>query len=138
MAIAHHELGYILYETGQFKESIECFEKAIKLSPNDPSLWNFYLMKGIALLLLGEFDTAIENFEESSRLRPAAFWPFVGLAATYAGQDRPEDARSAIESVLERNPDWSIAKMVAVFGILPDQHRETWLSYLRKAGLPEE
>ena len=137
LAIAHHELGFILYESGRFEESIPCFDKAIKLSPNDPSRWNFFLLKGIALLLLGEFDRAIASFEESSQLRPTAFWPFVGLAAAYVAQERTEDAQSAINAALDRNPDWTVAKMSGVFATLPHRHQVMWLNYMRKAGLPE-
>ena len=137
LAIAHYELGFILYESGRLEESIQSFDKAIELSPNDPSRWNFFLLKAIALLLQGEFDPAIENFEESSRLRPSAFWPFVGLAATYVAQGRTEDAQAAINTVLEHNPDWTVAKMSEVFATLPSAHREKWLDYMRKAGLPE-
>ena len=137
LAIAHYEFGFILYESGKLEESVRSFDRAIELSPNDPSRWNFFLLKAIALLLLGEFDRAIDNFEESSRLRPLAFWPFVGLAAAYVAQERMEDARAAIHTVLERNPDWTVAKMSGVFATLPSTHREKWLDYMRKAGLPE-
>jgi TolB-like protein/Tfp pilus assembly protein PilF len=137
LAIAHYEFGFILYESGKLEESIRSFDRAIELSPNDPSRWNFFLLKGIALLLLGEFDRAIDNFEESSRLRPLAFWPFVGLAAAYVAQERTEDAQTAINTVLERNPDWTVTKMSGVFATLPSTLREIWLDYMRKAGLPE-
>jgi TolB-like protein/Flp pilus assembly protein TadD len=138
LAIAFHELGFILYGAGQLEESIPCFDRAIKLSPNDPSRWNFFLLKAIALLLLGEFDRAIASFDQSSQLRPSAFWPFLGLAAAYVAQERTEDAQAAINSVLERNPDWTLAKMSRVFAGSPQEHRETWANYMRKAGLPEE
>jgi TolB-like protein/Flp pilus assembly protein TadD len=137
LAIAHYELGFILYESGRLEDSIQCFDKAIELSPNDPSRWNFFLLKAIALLLLGEFDQAIASFEESSLLRPTAFWPFVGLAAAYTAQERTEDAQAAINATLERNPNWTVAKMSGVFATLPQRHRVTWLNYMRKAGLPE-
>jgi TolB-like protein/Tfp pilus assembly protein PilF len=137
LAIAYHELGFILYGSGRLEESILCFDRAITLSPNDPSRWNFFLLKAFALLLLGEFDRATASFEESSQLRPTAFWPFVGLAAVYVAQERTEDAKAAINSVLERNPNWTIAKMARVFATSQQKHRVMWADYMRKAGLPE-
>ena len=137
LAIAHHELGFMLYGSGRLEESIGCFDKAIKLSPNDPARWNFFLLKAIALLLLGEFDQAIASFEESSRLRPTAFWPFLGLAAAYVAQDQTEDAQAAMGAALERNPDWTVTKMSEVFASTSRRQREMWLNYMRKAGLPE-
>jgi TolB-like protein len=138
LAVAHHELGFILSECGRLEESIQCFDQAIKLSPNDPSRWNFYYMKSVALYGLGEFEEAILSCEEASHLRPAAFWPFVSLAAIFAAQDRMEDAQAAIAATLERNPDWTIAKMSKVFGRTPNKHLVVWLDDIRKAGLPEE
>lgn len=137
LAIAHHELGFILYQSGRLQESIQCFDRAIKLSPNDPSRWNFHLLKASALLLLSEFDGAIAGFEESSQLRPTAFWPFIGLAAAYVAQERTADAQVALNAALERNPNWTVAKMSGVFGGLPHKHGVMWLNYMRKAGLPE-
>jgi adenylate cyclase len=138
LAIAHHELGYILTENNRLEESIQCFDRAIKLSPNDPSRWNFFLMRAIALYGLGKFDRAIVDFEEASRLRPAAFWPFVGLAAVYVAKNRMEDAQAAVAATLERNPDWTIAKMSETYSRGSSKHSKVWLRDLRKAGLPEE
>jgi tetratricopeptide (TPR) repeat protein len=138
LAIAHHELGFILSECARLEESIQCFDQAIKLSPNDPSQWNFYFMRAIALYGLGEFDRAIADFEEASRLRPAAFWPFAGLAAIFAAQDRMKEAKVALAATLERNSDWTIAKITSVFGRTPNKHLKVWLRHIRKAGLPEE
>jgi adenylate cyclase len=137
LAIAHHELGFILSEDGQYEESLQCFDRAIKLSPNDPSRWNFYYMKANSLYGLNEFDSAIADFEEALRLRPAAFWPYVGLAAIYVAQERMTDAQAAIAAVLERNPDWTIAKMTRVFGKTPAKQWRDMLRDIRIAGLPE-
>ena len=46
-----------------------------------------------------------------------------------------EEAVSAKDAALKRNPDWSVAKMKALLGDLP--HLQGLLNYARKAGLPE-
>ncbi len=135
LAIAHHELGFILYISGQLENSIDCFDKAIKLSPNDPSRWNFFLLKGLSLLCISEFERAIDSFEESSQLRPTAFWPFIGLASAYAAQDKMERAVAAREAALTRNPEWSQAKMKGLVGDVP--HLQPLLNYSGEAGFPE-
>ena len=137
LAIAHHELGFILFDGGRLQESIACFDKAIKLSPNDPSRWNFFLMKGQALALMGQFDRAIVNLEEASRLRPTAFWPFVGLASAYAAQGKMKNAKAAIDETLVRNSDMTITMVSVGFGDSSLEHAQNWCNYLRKAGLPE-
>jgi adenylate cyclase len=136
LAIAHHELGFILSEIGRLEQSIPCFDKAIRLSPNDPSRWNFFLIKGISLFGLGEFEQAIANLEEASRLRPSAFWPYLGLAAVYVGQGRMEEARTAVNETLKRNPNWTAAQMLNIFGVAPSDHLVRYVDNLRQAGLP--
>ena len=137
LAIAHHELGFIRFFCGQLEESVGCFEKAIKLSPNDPSRWNFFLLKGLSLALSGQFNRAIPNFEEASRLKPSAFWPFVGLATAYAGQGQLENAKAAVDEVLARNPDMTITKVMRTFSDASLEHARNYGNYLRQAGLPE-
>lgn len=137
LAMAHHELGFILVEAGRLEESIPSFDQAIRLSPNDPSRWNFFLLRGIAQMGLSKLDAAFANFEESSRLRPVAFWPFLGIAAVHVMQDDNEAARKAIEEVKSRNPDWTVEKTRETFGLSPKSHYRAWLRAMRSAGLPE-
>ena len=137
LAIAHHELGFILWDYDRLEDSIQCFDQAIKLSPNDPSRWNFFLMRAFSLYGLDEFDRAIADCEEASRLRPAAFWPFLPLAAIFVAQDRMEDAHAAIAELLERNPDWTMEKMSRYYGKASGRYVKVYLRHIREAGLPE-
>jgi tetratricopeptide (TPR) repeat protein len=137
LAVAHHELGFALYYSGQFAEAMLCFEKAIRLSPNDPSRWNFYYMKGSSLYLLGEYEEAIVSLKDAVRLRPAAFWPFTQLASSLAGLGRMEEARAAIQETLARKPDCTVAFVSEVTKSLPSDDRNKFLEHLQKAGLPD-
>ena len=51
----------------RLEESIEYFEQAIKINPNQASAHNNL---GIALARLGQLDRAIEHFKIAIRLRP--------------------------------------------------------------------
>jgi adenylate cyclase len=138
LAIAHHELGFMMAHVGRLEESIQCFDRAIRLSPNDPSRWNFFLLKGISFFGLQEFDRAIANLEEASRLRTAAFWPYLGLAAAYVAMGRMDDAQGAIGEVLARRSDWTAANMQKIFGNMPSDHLKKWIQNVQLAGLPEK
>ena len=74
LALAHHELAFSLFTFGRLEESVDSFDQAIRLSPNDPSRWNFYLLKGFSLTCLGQYERAIESLQDASRLRSSAFW----------------------------------------------------------------
>jgi Flp pilus assembly protein TadD len=137
LATAHHELGFALYFSAQFAEAILCFEKAIRLSPNDPSRWNFYLLKADALYYSGEYEDAIVNIKEAIRLRPTAFWSYCTLASSLAGLGRMEEAHAAIQQALAHKPDLTVTLVSNVTKSFASDYLETFLEHLRKAGLPD-
>lgn len=139
LAAAHHELGFVLVSSGQYQRAIPCFDKAINLSPNDPSRWNFYLIKGMALYGSKQYEDAEKCYLEAALLRPTAFWPQIALAACLSASGRTDEAKSAVAKAIERKPDLSMAffkKMVLRYDNPPD-HYSMWMSDLPKAGVPE-
>jgi TolB-like protein/Flp pilus assembly protein TadD len=137
LATAHHELGFSLTMSAQFAEAILCFEKAIRLSPNDPSRWNFYLLKADALFYSGECEDAIINVKEAIRLRPTAFWPYFTLASSLVELGRMEEAHAAVQQALARKPDITVTLVSDITKSFPSEYLEIYLENLRKAGLPE-
>jgi tetratricopeptide (TPR) repeat protein len=53
--------GTALGNLGKYEQAIECFDKAIKINPNEPKIW---YTKGIALGNLGKYEQAIECFDK--------------------------------------------------------------------------
>jgi tetratricopeptide (TPR) repeat protein len=51
--------GYALIQLEKYEEAIECYDKAIKIEPNDALAWD---TKGIALVNLGKNNEAIECY----------------------------------------------------------------------------
>ena len=137
LALAHHELGFVLDWTDRFEEAIQYFDKAIRLSPNDPSRWNFYLIKGDALVGIREYDQAIIAYQEASRLRPAAFWPYLNLATAYVALNRMAEAKVAVDQALVRKPDCSVASLFKILEHEPSEQLNRYIETLRQAGLPE-
>jgi adenylate cyclase len=139
LAISHHELGFILVFAGRYEEAISCFDKAIRLSPNDPSRWNFYLMKGIALYGMENFEDAIICHKDAARQRPTAFWPLINLTACLSALGQMLEADSFLSQALERKPDLSMRFFLAINHRFsnPPNHLTRWVNDLSKAGLPE-
>jgi adenylate cyclase len=136
-AIAHHELGFVLRHAGRPADAILCFDQAIRLSPNDPFRWNFFVVKGAALVQLEEYENAIVNLKNAARLRPAAFWPHLLLATALVGLGRMEEARAAVGEALSRKPDCTLGFVSQVAKHLPRDYSKRLLGNLRKAGLPK-
>ena len=138
-ALKNFELGFILVFAGRYEEAISCFDQAIRLSPNDPSRWNFYLMKGIALYGMENFEAAIACQKEAARQRPTAFWPLVTITACLSALNRMDEARISLAETLKRKPDLSMryfSKIIDKFSN-PPNHLTRWVNDLSKAGLPD-
>src|SRR5690348_403669 len=90
---------------GNPKGAIPLAEKAIKLSPKDPSIGPFLWVKGRAYFTLGDYPKAIEALAESARVRPNLWFTQAWLVAAYALTDqdaKATQARTTFESSFKR------------------------------------
>ena len=67
LAIAVASLGDTYFALGQYEKAIDFIDKAIRLSPRDPSLFFWYTNKGVAYFALQQDDQAIEWARRRSR-----------------------------------------------------------------------
>ena len=143
-ALARHGLGLALMLTGQLDEAISELDEAIRLTPRDPYVWAFYAYRAWASVLLGDYEAAVEDARRAIRHPAANFWPHGFLASALALVGRREEAKIALDKLLELKPDFSPDGFMAVLSPLnPEALRpllKTWIDGLRKAGLdiPDE
>jgi tetratricopeptide (TPR) repeat protein len=57
-----------LANAGRLPESLVCFEKAVKISPQNPTVWN---NKGVVLRELGRYQEALSCFDKAIELDPS-------------------------------------------------------------------
>jgi tetratricopeptide (TPR) repeat protein len=95
-----------LARSGQPKQALKAFDEALKLKPDDASVW---YTKGILLDELGHHDEAIRAFDEALKYKPnfASAYNAKGLA--YAGLNRREEALKSFEEALQHAPDYASA-----------------------------
>jgi ribosomal protein S12 methylthiotransferase accessory factor len=65
---AHHLLGFCFYKLGEYRQAVECFEKAIEL---DPGSGIDYANLGINLLRLGHKQEAAYVLKQALDLDPS-------------------------------------------------------------------
>ena len=130
---------------GRPEQCIEYADKAIRLSPRDPLLAQFYGEKAWALLMLQRDDQAIEWTRRSLAMVPENSIQQALLASALALTGRQAEAREALQRYLSLKDTTS--KTIAQFR---PQHRSfsdnpKWLAYsdrliegLRRAGMPED
>ena len=136
-AVAHHEFGFVLSVAGRPADALPYFDKAIRLSPNDPSRWNFFYMKGSTLIQLDEYENALVCLKNAASLRSTAFFPHLLCATALVGLGRMDEARAAIEEVLSRKPDCTLAFVSQIGKSLASDYAAKLIDHLQKAGLPD-
>ena len=137
-AQAYFALGFTLIVSGRAREAMSYLDRAVELSPRDPHLASFLAIRAIGHLALGELGDAEGFARRAARISNANHWPLAILASLLGLTDRTDEAARAVDALLERNPDWTLAAARSEFFFCGD-HRlvERYLYGLRCAGVPE-
>jgi adenylate cyclase len=139
LALAHYGLGMALLPAGHPDEAISEYDTAIRLSPRDPLSWTFFSSRAWARLSLRDYEAAVEDARRSIRNPAATYLTHAALVSALALLDRREEAKIALDKLLEIEPDYSPDAMLAALSPLnPEALRpiyKTIFDGLRKAGL---
>ena len=143
MAIAN--LGICKFFAGLIEETIPAQEKAIRLSPRDPRVPNWYWRIGMVHLLESRLGEAIHWLEKARAANPALSGPHAWLAASYAltgDRGRADGALAAARRLSSDNRYASIARFKSTQSFGSARTRElaeaTYIAGLRAAGVPED
>ena len=136
-------LGHCKFLAGSVEETIPLIEKAIRLSPRDPSIDIWYMQIGAVYLVQSRTEDAILWLEKARGANPVAPLTQGYLASAYALKGEMERAASALAEARRLSGDGTysnIARLNAVryFGV-PKVHvlyEATYFAGLRKAGMP--
>ena len=137
-------LGQFKLLAGAIEEAIPAQELAIRLSPRDPRVPNWYWRIGMAHLLRSRTGEAIEWLQKARHANPLLPGPRAWLAAASALVGDAEIAVAELTEARRLSGDGrysSIArfKRAAAFGEKTQALAETtFFAGLRKAGMPEE
>jgi adenylate cyclase len=141
---ADAQLGFDYRGLGQFEKSLEYFDKAIRLSPNDPSLGSWLQGKSADYFGLKQYDQAIESARGAIAINPHAnaflYRTFIAALALSGHEAEAHDALQRYLALFTDGP-----RTIAAWKALTNEHagpryREEWdrgIEGLRKAGMPE-
>jgi TolB-like protein/Tfp pilus assembly protein PilF len=143
--IALAGLGTCKFFTGALDEVIPTHEQAIRLSPRDPWLPNWYWRVGMAHLLQARTDEAILWLERARNANPRMAGPHAWLASAYGLKGETDRATQELTEAWRLSRDGrytTIARHKSVQSLGSAKTRalaeETFFAGLRKAGVPEE
>lgn len=138
LASAHCGLADTLAYEGRYDEALECFRKAIALSPRDPQRWAFLTYGALALIFKGEFQTALQWADQAIEIPNCQYWTSAHRAVALAGLGRAREAQDTVSRLLAQEPRFSVAFAARkLFYIRQPQQLACYLDGLRRAGVPE-
>lgn len=112
-ALAHQAIGTTLLQNQQLKTAERYFKESIRLEPENPF---FYSALATVLVGQGNFDAAIQNFEQvdqysSMTLSPQRRKARAGynVALVLKGQDKHEAAKEWFSQAITADPTYDIA-----------------------------
>jgi tetratricopeptide (TPR) repeat protein len=138
-------LGLCKFFAGSIDEAIPAQEQAIRLSPRDPRIANWYWRIGMVHLPRSRTGEAILWIEKARNENPGAAGPHGWLASAYALEGETERAATELAEARRLSGDRrysSIArfKETTSFGVPKNNAlaETSFFAGLREAGVPEE
>ncbi len=129
--------GWMKAIYNQIDGALECFDRALALSPHDPFTFNIYFGMAAAHADRGDNRKAAELVEKGLRAGPGVTWAYRMLASYYAQAEEPEKAAAAIAEFKRHNPGITIAKLRASLPPSMLLSNPKYLDGMRLAGIPE-
>jgi len=142
-ARAYAQKGNQLINVGRPKEAPPPVEKAIKLSPRDPSLGTFYWIIGRAHFFAKNYRDAIKWLQQSVDARPNLWYNRLYLVGAYALSQDQAGARKALNDFNGRFPGYTLGQVTSDEQDIPNDNPvvgaglEELHKGLRLAGMPE-
>jgi TolB-like protein/tetratricopeptide (TPR) repeat protein len=134
-SLAQGYYGLALCYCGRWQDAFEATQRAIRLSPRDPSLAIYYGVAAYAQFVGRNYQEAIALSREAVRQRGdlTGAYRVLTVAAGMAGQI--EEARSALKELRRTQPNISLAWIATQLPWKLDADREHYLEGFRRAGL---
>jgi tetratricopeptide (TPR) repeat protein len=91
----------IALQQGNRVQALDYARRAAQAAPSNPQLW---FLVGYAARLNGRFGESIEAYNRGLKLTPGSVEGLSGLAQSYAGMGRNEEAQKILKKTIAENP----------------------------------
>ena len=137
LANAHGVLAAVHGLSRDYEACKASADRAIALSPRDPSRTFWLGGVGIGAYIVEEYEDCLAISRQVQKEHPGYASAMRQETAALAMLGRMDEARAALERLLQRMPGLTVSQVRHMVPIrYPDDH-ERWLDGLRRAGLPE-
>ena len=136
-ALSHCGLGDTLALDGRAEAAIPCFERALALSPQDPSRWAFMSYRSLAHMFLGDHAAAVHWARSATLVPNAHYWARAILTAWLAQSGDLDGARANVPALMRARPGFSCDfARSRLFFVRDPAHLDLFLEGLGHAGIP--
>jgi tetratricopeptide (TPR) repeat protein len=111
--------GYVLFNTGNFEDSVAEYQAAIAI--ND-KLWDLHYSLGAVYKMMGEYDKAVQEMLTGVALNPTNPDILIEISRTYAAEGQYQKAIQYAEQALSLDP--SSARLHGNLGVMLYQNDE--------------
>jgi TolB-like protein/class 3 adenylate cyclase len=137
LSAAWSERAMISLGLGHHEKAIEQASRAIRLSPVDIRRWHPEMMLAYAHLMLGKKEEGLSWAKRALAARPDNMPLLLAAAAAHGHLGHTVEADIAIAALRQRNPAISLTMMPGYHIFKRAEDKETFMSGLRLAGMPE-
>ena len=141
-ARAYAQRGSQLMYLGRPADTAALVEEAIRRSPNDPSLYIFYWIRGRAAFFLGNYKDSISWLEKSVGKRKSVWYSWLYLVSAYSLSGDIASAQRKLRQFNSQFPGYTLATVIRKEKSNPNSNpvvvagRKKFHQGLRRAGMP--
>ena len=137
LALAWLQSSWVKVWLGESEVAIERAARAMRLSPNDPQIFNMQAGTAAAHFFAGRYAEALSWAEMSIRGQPDYFLSTFVAAASAALAGNDTVAKKVMARLCQIMPELRISNLRDYVPIRRSEDLERWVEGFRKAGLPE-
>ena len=136
LAVAWQRSGWVRGYAGDPDGAIASLNKAMRLNPLEPRVFLTQSAMAFAHFIAGHDDDASDWAANALRVKPNWLPALRVSIASNAMRDRVDDAKRAVKSYLQIDPEMSIAKICEHYPLRREVDRQRLILAMRKAGVP--
>lgn len=137
-ARAHDFAGWLLCYAGDAEEALRHFDSSIELSRVDAFTFRALTGKAFSLFFLGSFEEAVGFARRALTANPKFTPCHRVLASALVRCNRPDEARSVVNDLLQQVPGLNLAKFSTQTRFTYPNYKKMLIDGLKDAGLAED
>lgn len=130
--------GWVKVWLGETATALDHLARAMRLSPQDPNMYNMHAATAGAYFIAGRYDQAMSSATMAVEDQPNYVLANSLLAASAAHCGHALIARRALDRLLQLEPDLHISRLTNMFPLRRSEDIASLAEGLRKAGLTSD